>query len=144
MEEKIRFDRNRFLYLLFIIITVFAGLASRKWEFLFPDFINTYLGDALWAMMVYLGIAFIFNRKHMLIIFFYALSFCYIIEISQFYHEPWIDSIRRTKIGGLILGFGFLWTDIIAYTIGTGASLLAEYLYLIVGSRRKNKLSNML
>ena len=41
-----------------------------------------------------------------------------IIEISQLYHAPWIDSIRATTLGGLILGFGFLWSDLICYTVG--------------------------
>ena len=30
----------------------------------------------------------------------------------------WIDAIRNTTLGGLILGFGFLWSDLVCYTIG--------------------------
>ena len=47
-----------------------------------------------------------------------ALSFSYLIEVSQLYHAPWIDSIRATTLGGLVLGFGFLWSDIACYTVG--------------------------
>lgn len=37
---------------------------------------------------------------------------------SQLYHAPWIDSIRATSLGGLVLGFGFLVSDLICYTCG--------------------------
>src|ERR1017187_341105 len=37
-----------------------------------------------------------------------AMSFSVAVEISQLYHAPWIDSIRHTNLGGLVLGFGFL------------------------------------
>ena len=47
-----------------------------------------------------------------------SIIFSYGIEISQLYHAPWIDSIRATTLGGLILGFGFLWSDLICYTVG--------------------------
>ena len=47
-----------------------------------------------------------------------ALVFSYLIEISQLYHAPWIDAIRSTALGGLVLGFGFLWSDILCYTVG--------------------------
>jgi hypothetical protein len=29
-----------------------------------------------------------------------------------------LNQWRRTTIGGLILGFGFLWSDFLMYTIG--------------------------
>jgi hypothetical protein len=47
-----------------------------------------------------------------------SLAFAFLVEISQFYHAPWIDSIRQTTLGGLVLGFGFLWTDLVCYTVG--------------------------
>ncbi|MFY8109522.1 MAG: DUF2809 domain-containing protein, partial [Bacteroidia bacterium] len=46
----------------------------------------------------------------------------------QLYHSPLIDSIRNTTIGGLVLGFGFLWTDIISYSIGLIIACLIEFL----------------
>lgn len=55
-----------------------------------------------------------------------SLLFCYGIEMSQLYHAPWIDSIRATTLGGLVLGYGFLWSDLIAYTIGVGIGLFLE------------------
>ena len=109
--------RNRFLYLILIIITIILGLLSRKVSGL-PHVISTYSGDVLWAMMVFFIIAFIFNKKSTIFIISWAIIFSYSIEISQLYHAPWIDSIRNTTLGAVVLGFGFLWSDLFCYTVG--------------------------
>ena len=93
------------------------GLLSRKINDL-PKIIELYSGDILWALMVFLIIAFIFNKKSTIFIISWAIILSYSIEISQLYHAAWIDAIRNTTLGGLILGFGFLWSDLVCYTIG--------------------------
>lgn len=109
--------RNKLLYLLLTIIVMILGLLSRKINDL-PKIIELYSGDILWALMVFLLFAFLFNKKSTIFIISWAIIFSYSIEISQLYHAPWIDSIRNTTLGGLILGFGFLWSDLVCYTIG--------------------------
>ena len=109
--------RNRLLYLILTIIVMVLGLLSRKISGL-PKIIELYSGDILWALMVFLLFAFLFNKKSTIFIISWAIIFSYSIEISQLYHAPWIDSIRNTALGGLILGFGFLWSDLVCYTIG--------------------------
>ena len=109
--------RNKLLYLLLTIIVMLLGLLSRKIEGL-PEIISLYSEDILWALMVFLLFAFLFNKKSTIFIISWAIIFSYSIEISQLYHAPWIDSIRNTTLGGLILGFGFLWSDLVCYTIG--------------------------
>ena len=93
------------------------GLLSRKINDL-PKIIELYSGDILWALMVFLIIAFIFNKKSTIFIISWAIILSYSIEISQLYHAAWIDAIRNTTLGGLILGFGFLWSDLVCYKIG--------------------------
>ena len=110
--------RNRILYLILTIITIIIlGLLSRKVQGL-PQIISSYSGDALWALMVFFLFSFLFNKKSTIFILVISIIFSYGIEISQLYHAPWIDSIRATTLGGLILGFGFLWSDLICYTVG--------------------------
>ena len=109
--------RNRLLYLILTIIVMVLGLLSRKISGL-PKIIELYSGDILWALMVFLLFAFLFNKKSTIFIISWAIIFSYSIEISQLYHAPWIDAIRNTVLGGLILGFGFLWSDLVCYTIG--------------------------
>ena len=109
--------RNRILYLILTIITIILGLLSRKVQGL-PQIISSYSGDALWALMVFFLFSFLFNKKSTIFILVISIIFSYGIEISQLYHAPWIDSIRATTLGGLILGFGFLWSELICYTVG--------------------------
>ena len=109
--------RNRILYLILTIITIILGLLSRKVQGL-PQIISSYSGDALWALMILFLFSFLFNKKSTIFILVISIIFSYGIEISQLYHAPWIDSIRATTLGGLILGFGFLWSDLICYTVG--------------------------
>lgn len=109
--------RNRIVYIILTIIVIILGLLSRKVEGL-PEIISAYSGDILWALMVFLLIAVILNKKSTIFIISLAIIFSYGVEISQLYHATWIDSIRATTLGGLVLGFGFLWSDILCYTIG--------------------------
>ncbi|MED1410988.1 MULTISPECIES: DUF2809 domain-containing protein [Bacillus] len=120
--------RNRLLYAMFTIVVIILGLSSRKFAFALPDLLNDYLGDALWALMIFTGFGFLFSKIETKKLAFISLIFCYGIEISQLYHEAWIDSIRATTLGGLVLGYGFLWSDLVAYTIGVGVGVLCEFI----------------
>ncbi len=118
--------RNKIVYSIAVIVVIVLGLSSRKYACNLPDFINTYLSDGLWALMIFLLVALIFNHWKTTKVAVTGLAFCYAIEISQLYHAPWINQIRNTTLGGLVLGFGFLWTDIVAYTLGIGFGVLVE------------------
>ena len=121
-------QRNRWLYALLIIIVIALGLASRKFSHALPNWLASYAGDTLWALMVFFIIGFIFVRRSTLWVGVTALVFSFTIEISQFYHAPWIDAVRDTRIGALVLGFGFLWSDLICYTAGIIIGILLERL----------------
>jgi hypothetical protein len=43
------------------------------------------------------------------------------------YHAGWIDAIRATRLGGLILGYGFLWSDLVCYAAGVGLGAILEW-----------------
>ena len=47
-----------------------------------------------------------------------SLLICHAIEFFQLYQSEWIIEIRKTLFGRYVLGQGFLWTDILAYTFG--------------------------
>lgn len=127
--------RNRVVYLILIIIVMILGLLSRKLDNI-PVIISLYAGDILWALMVFLIVDFIFNNKSILFNISIAIIFSYGIEISQLYHAPWIDSIRNTTLGGLILGFGFLWSDLICYTIGVLIGGIIESIFKRTNTKR--------
>lgn len=120
--------RNRLLYAMFTILVIILGLSSRKFAFALPALLNDYLGDALWALMIFTGFGFLFPKIETKKLAFISLIFCYGIEVSQLYHAEWIDNIRATTLGGLVLGYGFLWSDLVAYTIGVGVGFLFEFI----------------
>ena len=122
--------RSRILYLLATALVVALGLASRRFESMLPEFLAAHAGDALWALMVFLGIGFLFPRLSTLRAALAALAFAYAIEISQLYHAEWIDSIRFTMFGRLILGYGFLWADLIRYMAGVLGGVVLEVVWL--------------
>ena len=119
-------NRNRPFYLLMAAIVICLGLLSRRITGYLPDFINLGLGDSLWALMIYLLVGMVFRYWSVRKVAAFGLAFCFLIELSQLYHEPWIDKIRSTTLGGLILGYGFLWSDLVAYTIGIGFGIIVE------------------
>ncbi|HDR4724363.1 DUF2809 domain-containing protein [Bacillus cereus group sp. Sample62] len=120
--------RSRLLYVLFTIVIIILGLSSRKLAFALPHLLNAYLGDALWALMIFTVFGFLFPKIETKKVVFISLLFCYGIELSQLYHAEWIDSIRATTLGGLVLGYGFLWSDLVAYTIGIGIGMFCEFM----------------
>ncbi len=109
-------------------MVMFLGLGSRKFKYIIPEFLNIYLGDALWALMIFIICGFIFKNMELKKVAKVSLLFCYIIEITQLYHAPWIDNIRLTTLGALILGNVFTWNDLVAYTLGIGVGIIFEYI----------------
>ncbi|MCY7919891.1 DUF2809 domain-containing protein [Bacillus vallismortis] len=122
--------RKRWVYAALTIIIMTIGLGSRTFSSVLPDAVNPYLGDSLWAAMVFTGCAFLFQKMTTIMTGIISLSFCFFIEISQLYHADWIDQIRDTSLGGLVLGYGFLWSDIEAYTIGIALCSAMEFFVL--------------
>ncbi|GAB3795298.1 DUF2809 domain-containing protein [Spirosoma humi] len=129
-------ERNRIVYGLLTLVTMLLGLASRRFFSEFP-FVRAYVGDGLWALMVFFGFAIVFNRWSVRSVALAALLFSVGIEVSQLYHATWIDSLRSTRLGGLVLGFRFVWSDLLCYSIGVFIGVLLER--LVIPIRLKSK-----
>jgi hypothetical protein len=82
--------------------------------------------------MVYLLIAAGWRRAPVRGVAVGAAAFSLAIELGPLYHAPWIDAIRRTRMGGLVLGRGFLWRDLACHAAGI---LLAAALDLALARR---------
>ena len=118
--------RTRFVYLIAATVVVIAGLASRRYRQQLPAFLAEYAGDTLWALMLFLLVSTLLAGRPVLARAAISLTLAFLVEISQLYHAPWIDSIRQTTLGGLVLGFGFLWTDLICYAVGIALGLVVD------------------
>lgn len=110
-----------------VLAAIGLGLASRKYPTLFPAALGSYTGDALWALMVLLAIAFIKPDLPRARLAGAALAFCWLIEASQLYQAPWINAIRATAPGHLVLGTGFQWLDLVAYAVGVACGFAGDW-----------------
>lgn len=114
MKSSDKTFRSRIIYALLILLVIATGILSRKVAGIPPI-----VGDALYAVMMFLIIRFLLIRLNYLKTAVLSLSICYLIELSQLYSAPWIKQIRNTTLGALVLGRGFMWSDMAAYTLGT-------------------------
>ena len=126
-STAIPIHRNRIIYLTATGAMIALGLLSREVTGLFPIAWGKYPGDALWALMVFLWMGVFFPHASTARNGILALTFSFLIEFSQLYHAPWIDAIRRTTPGHLVLGFGFSPFDLLAYSAGVSIGVMAEY-----------------
>lgn len=122
------FPRNRLRYALITLGVVASGLLWRSGYLPLPEFASKYGGDALWALMVFTGLGCILTRTSTLRLAATALCCTWLVEFSQLYHAPWIDTLRATLPGRLILGSVFNWPDLPAYAVGIATGAAAEFL----------------
>ncbi len=118
---------RRWIYLTAAVATMLAGLGSRKLRNDLPPFVAEYAGDTLWALMLFLLVSTMLARSSIAIRAAISLGLAFSVEFSQLYHAPWIDSIRQTTLGGLVLGSGFLGSDLICYSVGIAVGVGLEW-----------------
>lgn len=105
--------KQRFVYAITVLLTIGMGLLSRRLSFL-----PLWTGDLLYAVMCYLGFRFLFAGRSLIFSLVVALIFCFTIEILQLSQHLFLVYLRHTMAGKLVLGQGFLWTDLLAYSAG--------------------------
>jgi len=120
--------RNRIVYALLVALVIALGLASRQnWV---PALVYPYLGDALYALMLYFGFAFLAPKLSMVRLFWLSLITCFAIEALQLYQAPWLNQIRSNRFGALVLGSGFLYSDLLCYFFGALSGYMTEHFIL--------------
>lgn len=130
-------NRSRTIYLAAAITVVILGLSTRRYPRALPEFVANYAGDTLWALTAFLGIGILFPRWSTQRVCVASALFAFGIELSQLYHSAWIDQLRRTRVGGLILGYGFLWSDLLCYGVGITIGCVLEMLMTELTARRQ-------
>lgn len=123
-------ERNRLLYSYVLIGIIILGLLSRVMGIYLPEFLHTYAGDTLWGAMVFVLAAIIFSKKSTTYVMWTAILFAYTVECSQLIQTEILLNIRSSTFGGLLLGHGFLLSDIICYTVGIMLLYYSEKIYL--------------
>jgi hypothetical protein len=112
------FFKERLIYFIAVIITMAAGLASRRFGELLPNFVHEHFGDALWAAMIYFGVRMVWINRSKELALIMSLIFSWAVECSQMIQTPLLNEVRSTVLGALILGRGFLVMDLLRYGVG--------------------------
>ena len=112
------------------MMTIGCGLASRQYGAMLPPALARYAGDVLWASMVVWLLALWRPGASTSWLAFSALAFAIVVELTQLYRAPWLDAVRATTAGALVLGHGFLWSDLACYAIGVGLAAGLDWLVL--------------
>ncbi|WP_179031943.1 ribosomal maturation YjgA family protein [Paenibacillus kribbensis] len=121
--------KKRAVYLVVVLVAILLGLGSRGFSSRLPEFVASHFGDALWACMIYFGLRMLWVDRQLSVALWGSLLFCFAIEFSQMYQAPWINHIRATTLGGLVLGRGFLTADLIRYTVGIAVSWALDQIF---------------
>jgi uncharacterized protein DUF2809 len=125
-----RYFQKRHIYILIVLAVVIAGILSR----LFRSnvvLLDKYLGDALYAALLYLLLSLVWPSGSTIRKAVVALNLMICIETFQLTLIPLqLSQSQNTvlKILAVVLGTRFSWLDLLAYAIGiAGIYLIDEY-----------------
>jgi hypothetical protein len=113
--ERPQRDRLRLVVAALTVIPL--GLLTRA-DIPLPALVLTYGGDTLYATLVYLLVTLVWLRQPAWRLGMLALTICFAVELSQLSQVPWLDALRTTLPGRLVLGAGFLGSDLACYVAG--------------------------
>jgi hypothetical protein len=123
----------RVRYLFLAIGTIAVGMMVHVGGGFLPPVFRDVVGDALWATMMvwWMGVA--APRLPLRTRGLAALAVCVAVEFSQRYHTPFLDALRSTLPGHLVLGSDYDPRDFLAYAAGV---VIAVVLVRISTTRR--------
>jgi len=110
--QRLRFDPSHFLkaLVLFIVLVLIALFVRDR-------FIRPVFGDFLVVIFMYYAVAGFINMPKMWLAI-GVLLFAYAIEIGQYYNLVYHLGLKGNRLAEIIIGMGFTWTDMLAYTLG--------------------------
>ncbi len=117
--------KPRFAYFILALLTIVLGIASRK-----IVGIPLLMGDILYAVLVYFGFRWLLVKSKAPWQIGLPLLFCFAIEIQQLSTAAALVAIRETTLGHYVLGQGFLWSDLLCYTMGIGLGYVIDQFYI--------------
>jgi hypothetical protein len=108
--------------------TVVAALLSRRHPL--PRLLAEHTGDALYATAAFFLFALLRPIARTTHLALFAFLFAALIESTQLLDWPWLQAIRATRLGALLLGQGFQWADVFAYAIGATLACVVDATFL--------------
>src|SRR5688500_10481702 len=99
--------RTRASFVALAVETIAIGLRVHLHGHVLGAALRDMLGDARWAAMITCWAGAVAPSASLRTRGIVALAICCAVEISQRYHLPALDALRRTTAGHLVLGSGF-------------------------------------
>lgn len=117
---------RRARYVVFVVVTIVAGLVVNKLGGALPHALRDILGDALWAAMMFWIVSAIAPTARLWMRAGAAIAIAFGVEYSQMYHAGGIDALRNTTLGHLVLGSDFDARDLVAYALGVATAAVVD------------------
>ena len=96
-------------------------------------FIRPYVGDYLVVMLIYCAVR-TFIKISTIKLAISVLLFSYAIEVLQFYNIVGRLGLSDNQLAKTVIGYGFEWIDLLAYTLGVATILIVESTKRVNGS----------
>ena len=109
-----------------LLLVIAAGLGSRRYGDALPEFVAANAGDLLWTVAVYLTLAILAPTWSPVKLGLSALAISFAVEFSQLIDVDWLNAVRKTLPGHLLLGTGFLGIDLLRYLAGAVIATLLD------------------
>lgn len=118
--------RPRLTYVALAVTTIAIGLWVHRGGLTLSAAARDVTGDALWAAMMVWWVGAAIPTAPALTRGAVALTICVAVELSQLVHASWLDAVRETTLGRLVLGSGFDRRDLLAYALGVVVAAVLE------------------
>ena len=109
------------LTILFFIIEVLIALYVRD------NFVRPYVGDYLVVMLIYCAVRTIIKANPVKMAI-GVLLFAYLVEVLQYLRIVDRLGLSDNTLAKTVIGYGFEWADMLAYTLGVLTIVLIEWL----------------
>ncbi|HOZ70529.1 MAG TPA: DUF2809 domain-containing protein [Chitinophagaceae bacterium] len=107
------------LSILFFVIEVLIALYVKD------DFVRPYVGDYLVVMLIYCAVR-TFIKANPVKVAIAVLLFAYMIELLQYFRIVDRLGLSGNQVAKTVIGYGFEWWDMLAYTLGVLTIVLME------------------
>lgn len=128
--------RHRATQVALLAVVIMLGLASRRYPDALPPVIAPYAGDTLWATAAYLTLSVAWPGARIRWLAAGAALVSLAVELSQLARPDWLQAVRRWPGAGLLLGYGFLPSDLVCYAAGVALAAALDHSARRAGRRR--------
>jgi len=111
-------NRYRFILFLAIIIIIPLGLVSKFYKGPLDEWLNNYSGGIFYEIFWILLVILINPKIKPSIATIWVFMITALLEVMQLWHPPFLEAIRATLIGRLLIGTTFDWWDFPHYILG--------------------------